>query len=805
MRVSLSWITRLLDRPDLGITPPELQARLSTRVAEIESELEISGPALSGVVVGKVLTCVQHPNADKLRCTTVELGRLPDGTSRVIPVVCGAPNVAIGQTVAVATIGAKLTMTDKDGKEAVITIKASKLRGEPSEGMICAADELGLGTDHDGIMVLDPALVAGTPLKQALQLGDTVMVIENHALTNRPDLWGQLGWAREIAAALDLPTPRTPSTGWPSLGSGWTATLADDGCSTYCGAVVDGVSNGDSPQWLRDSLSACGVRPLGLLIDITNFVMLELGQPLHAFDRRDVQGTAITVRSAAAGEAFTTLDGKTHQLAVGDLLICDAQRPVALAGIMGGMNSLVKADTTTVVLEGAIFRPERIRRTRIRSGVGSDSATRFEKGLPVENAPAALNRAIELLSQLCPGCRVTQRFSSGRLAAEPRLITLDPQRVTRMTGLVVPLDRQRQLLAGLGFTLRDDAVLAPWWRAKDIHGPADLVEEVARHHGYQHLVPEVPRLPAAAPLVNVLRQAEHRSRDVLSAHGWDEIAGYAFSSEAWVTALGWNGLIRLANPLSNEQTVLRGSLLPALLEAVARNRKHLATVALYEVGKRYGSGVGVGVTPDETVVVAGACAAVGDEAPFYAARDAALALLRGLGHAPTFAVRQQPHSELQTDRAGDVLVGKRVVGVCGEVPRTLRMQASLEQDRCGYFAIELEQLVTATGSLKPVLHVPPSRYQLVEREFTWICPEALPFGDLAAATRQAAGDLCHAVTLITIYRGKPYAAGEKAVSLRVALQSAERTLDEQDLVNVCKRITTAVEKRTSATLRTDPA
>ena len=802
MRVSLSWITRLLDRPDLGIAPPELQARLSTRVAEIEAELETSGPALTGVVVGKVVTCVQHPNADKLRCTTVDIGALPDGSRKIVPVVCGAPNVAVGQTVAVATIGARLAMTDKDGKEATITIKASKLRGEPSEGMICAEDELGLGASHDGIMVLDDALAAGTPLKQALRLGDTVMVIENHALTNRPDLWGQLGWAREIAAALDLPTPRTPSTAWATLGSEWSVTLADDGCPTYCGALVEGVSNGDSPQWLRESLEACNVRPLGLLVDITNFVMLELGQPMHAFDRRDLRGSAITVRSANAGESFTTLDGKQHQLQAGDLLICDVERPVALAGIMGGMNSLVKADTTSIVLEGAIFRPERIRRTRIRTGVGSDSATRFEKGLPAENAPAALNRAIELLQQLCPGCRVTQRFSAGRLAAEPLLIPLDPQRVTRMTGLVVPIERQRQLLTGLGFTVQADAVLAPWWRAKDIHGPADLVEEVARHHGYQHLVPEVPRLPAAAPLVNVLRQAEYRARDVLSAHGWDEVAGYAFSSEAWVAALSWNGLIRLANPLSSEQTVLRGSLLPALLEAVARNRKHLATVAIYEVGKRYGSGVGTGSTPDETVVVAGVCSAAGDEAPFYAARDAALALLRGLGHAPTYAARQQPHAELQPDRAVDLFIGKRHIGVCGEVPKALRTLAGAA-DRYGYFAIELEQLVAATGALKPVLHVPPSRFQLVEREFTWICPEALPFGDLVAATRQAAGDLCQDITLITTYRGKPYAEGEKAVSLRVALQAAERTLDEQDLLHVSKRITTAVEKRTSAKLRTD--
>lgn len=790
MRVSLSWISRLLDRPDLGIAPKDLQTRLSTRVAEIESELESSGPALEGIVVGKVLTCAQHLNSDKLRCTTVDIG------GKVVPIVCGAPNVAAGQTVAVATIGTKLSA---DGKE--FTIKAAKLRGEPSEGMICAEDEIGLGTGHDGILVLDDVLPAGKPLKQALGLGDTVMVIENHALTNRPDLWGQLGWAREIAAALDLPTPRTPSTTWEALGTGWTAAIIDEGCPTYCAAVVEGVTNGESPTWMRESLEACGVRAISLLVDVTNFVMLELGQPMHAFDRRDLRGTAINVRAATAGEPFTTLDGKAHQLQAGDLLICDGDRPVALAGIMGGENSLVKADTTSVVLEGAIFRAERIRRTRIRTGISSDSSTRFEKGLPAENAPAALNRAIELLAQLCPGATVTHRFAAGRLAAEVRTIPLDPQRVTRMTGLVVAPERQKQLLAGLGFEIKADSVIAPWWRAKDIHGPADLVEEVARHHGYQHLVPEVPRLPAAAPAVNVQRQAEYRARDVLSAHGWDEVGCYAFTSDAWIDALGADAakLIRLANPLSSEQTVLRPSLLPSLAEAVARNRKHLAAVAVYEVGKRYGTAVGAGATIDETVVVAGACAAAGDEAPFYAARDAALALLRGLGYDATFKVRSEPSAELQAGRAVDLFVGKRHAGIAGEIPKALRTLAGAPE-KVGFFAVELEPLVAALGAPKPVPHVAPSRFQQVDREFTWICPEALPFGDLASASRQAAGELCQGVELITIYRGKPYADGEKAVSVRVALQAADKTLGEQDLVHVNARIVTAVEKRTGARL-----
>ncbi len=801
MRVSLSWIKRLLGREDLGLSDRELQAKVSIRVAEIESELEESGPKLDGVVVGKVLTCVQHPNADKLRCTTVDIGR-----GAPVPVVCGAPNVAVGQTVAVATVGTKLSMPGKDGTPAEITIKAAKLRGEPSEGMICAEDELGLGAGHDGILVLADHFTAGMPLKQALGLGDTVFVIENHALTHRPDLWGQLGWAREIAAVLGLDAPITPNVRWRDEGQhdgkAWSATIRDGACLTYCGAVVEGVANGPSPQWLRDHLDACGVRPLGILVDVTNYVMLELGEPMHAFDLRSLTSGAITVRGATAGEAFATLDGKRHELQAGDLLICDGERPVALAGIMGGENSLIRDDTTSVLLEGAIFAADRIRRTRKHVGFSTDSSTRFEKGLPVEMAPAAIHRAIELLAELCPGSRVTQRFHAGRVAAEPRTIPLVPSEVKRLTGLEVPESRQRQLLTTLGCRIEGDTVTVPWWRTKDLHGMHDLVEDVLRHHGYERLQPEVPRLPAAAPVVNTLRAAEHRVRDVLSAHGWDEASTYAFTSDAWAKALGWDeaSLLRIANPLSQEQTCLRQSLLPTLIEALARNRKHATRVVLFEVGKRYGLGTGRGVTPEEEVVVSGICAAVGDEAPFYAARDAALAVLTGLGHPGLIAGRSTPHPECSPSRAVDLRVNGKIVGLAGEVPKALRVQANAPE-RVGWFSIDLERLVHAAGWGRPPIHRMPSRFQAVDREFTFVCPESLPWADLERAVAGAAGELHRRTELITVYRGKPYADGEKAVSVRLSLQSDERTLEEQELTGLQQRVVTAVEQRTPARIR----
>jgi phenylalanyl-tRNA synthetase beta chain len=739
-----------------------------------------------------VLTCVQHPNADKLRCTTVDVGG-----PAALPIVCGAPNVAVGQTVAVATVGC--TLRAADGKE--FAIKPAKLRGEPSQGMICAEDELGLGTSHDGIMVLDAALVPGTPLARVLGGGDEVFTVENHALTHRADLWGQLGWAREMAAALGLDAPAAPDLTWNDAPAGWTATIADDGCSTWCGAVVTGVANGESPEWLRRRLEACGLRPLGLLVDVTNYVMLELGEPMHAFDRRDIAGQAITVRSAAAGEPFTTLDGKAHTLAAGDLLIADAARPLALAGIMGGQGSMVRADTSEIVLEAAVFKADRIRRTRLRTGISTDSSARFEKGQRPEAAAAAINRAVALLAQLCPGCTVTARFHAGTRVGEARSAPFQPAAVGRLTGLDVPAAEQQAILARLGFAVEGDTVRIPWWRAKDCQGVADLVEEVARHHGYERIAPQVPRLSAAVPAANPLRDAEHRARRVLAGAGWDEVQTYAFTSTAWADALEWPAAqrIALAHPLSSEQTVMRLSLLPTLLEAVGRNRRHFDAVRIYEVGKRYGVGVGAGATPDETIVVSGVCAAAGDEAPFYAARDAALTLLAGLGHAATATVRTAPCAGFLGSRLVDLWIGKRQVGVVGEVAAAFRTQAGCPE-RVGAFSVDLEALIGAFGAAKPIAHSMPSRFQATVREFTFAAAEAVAYGDIAAAANQAAGELAAGVTLKDVYRGAPYSAGTKAVSIAVTLQSDERTLADADLAKVSARIPEAVARRTGATL-----
>ncbi|MEK7415058.1 MAG: phenylalanine--tRNA ligase subunit beta [Planctomycetota bacterium] len=798
MRVSLSWIRRLLNR-DLGVTDQELADKLSIHTCEIEG-VQRTGPNLDGVVVGRVLTCVQHPNADRLRVITVDVGGpIP------LPIVCGAPNVAVGQTVAVATVGTSLTMPGKDGKPTTITIKEAKLRGELSRGMICAEDELGLGASHDGIMVLSDAFKLGTPLAQALGVGDAVLEVSNTAITHRADLWGHLGWAREVAAILKLPAPAEPDIAWTDQPAGWSAKLADAGGWSYCGAVVEGVANHESPKWMRDLLEGAGVRPLGLLVDVTNFVMLELGEPMHAFDVRSFMGREVSVRTARKDEQIATLDGRNHTLAADDLVIADGDRALAVAGVIGGSASAVRADTSSILLEAASFAPERIRRTRLRHGIATDSAARFEKTIQPELGPAAINRAVALLAEICPGSRVTARFHVGPVSGEARTVAIDLRLVDTRTGLTDGTAAAREHLRALGFTATgsDDVagVTVPWFRRKDVQTAPDLIEEAGRMSGWHRIKSENPRLPAIAPRGNPQRTAEHRIRDALSAQGWDEVCTYVYASPAWCAALGLDEsrLVRLEHPPQPDWTFLRPSMLPGLLRAVTENRKSLSAIACYEVGKRYGSGIGRGTCADEATIVCGVVAAAHDQAPFFAARDAALAALSDLGYEARARPLSAPVVEFAAGRAVELCVNGKPFAVAGEVPKALRDLAGCPE-RVGWFRIELERLIDVVGEPSPIRYVTPSRFQSVENDFTWECAETQAYAELADATRRAGGALVIGVDLVGIYRGAPYQAGRKAVTIRATMQSEEKTLEEADIQAIRERVIALVTK-TGAALR----
>lgn len=796
MRISLNWVARLLGEERLAVSDEDLLDTLIDHLAEIEG-IESSLPELDGVIVGHVRTCAQHPDADRLRVCSVDVGG-----DEPLPIVCGAPNVAAGQKVAVATIGTVLEMTDKNGEVQSLKIKKGKLRGVASHGMICAEDELGLSDNHDGILVLDGDASIGAPLREALSNADRILDIDNHNINHRPDLWGHIGWARELAILFDKQQPPAIDISMPTHGDTWSVAIQDEHCTTYCGAVVEGVDNRPSPAWMQALLQAAGVRPLGLLVDVTNYVMLELGEPMHAFDRRQIAGTEIIVRSAAAGEIFTTLDGQEHELQAGDLLIADTQKSLALAGIMGGEGSMVRDDTSCIVLEAAIFDPGCIRQTRIRTGLSTESSNRFEKGLFPAMAPAAINRAIELIQKIIPEAQVSERFVSGDCSAEERLLDYDCALARRIIGIELSDANQQRSLKQLGFEQRGDQWLVPWWRHKDIEASIDLVEEVGRLHGYAQLPAEVPRLPAAVPQQNHLRQTEHRCRRILSGLGWDEVATYAFTSDAWAETLQWSAdqAIRLDHPLSSEQTVMRLSMLPTLFEALLRNRRHFDHVAIYEIGKMYGQNIFHAPCSDERLCLAGAFLEQGNDEPFYAARDAACAVLGRLGYDVSLQVSSDKRPGFDSQRQVDFIIDGRAFGYAAEIDTDLRKQHKC-RERAAFFHVDIEVLLEAIEHVKPVVMQAPSRYQQVEREFTWVCPEQLLWDELSNCVAGAAGKLCRAIDLMTVYRGDQIDAGKKAISMRVTLQADDRTLSDKELQKCSNKIIKTVEHQTSAALR----
>ncbi len=581
MHISYNWLSRHVDLT--GISPQELAENLTLSTAEVEEVFRFA-PHLSDVVVGHVLERVPHPDADKLGVCQVDVGQ-----GEPLNIVCGAPNVAGGQKVAVATVGTRLPGDFK--------IKKSKIRGVTSVGMICSVRELDLGDEHDGIWVLPEACEVGQPVAEALGIVDWVIDIDNKSLTHRPDLWGHRGMAREVAAIFQREL-KPLDTSLPALGSGapFPVTVADEACSRYLGLAIDGAQQELSPDWLRFLLLAVGQRPLDLLVDLSNFVMLDLGQPNHAFDRSRLGAQGIVVRKARQGETMTTLDGFERTLTSDDLLITDGDRPVALAGIMGGEDSKVEGDTSQLLLEVATFHPGTIRRTSARLGLRSDSSARFEKHLDPTLPESAAGHFARLLQAIQPQVNFPMALSdAGRWENPARSLTVRTARIRSRLGVSISDSEILSILERLQLSPVQNGeaitVSIPAARAtKDLGIEADLVEEVGRIYRYgniptENLVGEVVPAPA-----DPRRKLVRRLQDAMAGGArFHENMGYSFVPDRVLQAMKIQGLprVEVINPVAEGHSRMRRSLLPTLLDAARLNRQRHGQVALFEVGKGY--------------------------------------------------------------------------------------------------------------------------------------------------------------------------------------------------------------------------
>ncbi len=759
MKVPLSWLREYADPP---ASNEEIAARLSVATCEVERivrhGVDADADNLGRFRVGKVLSAEKHPNADRLQLCVVDVG----GAEQQI--VCGAWNFGAGATVAVALPGATLP----NG----LTLERRKLRGEMSEGMILAEDEVALGTDHSGIMLLSGELEAGTPLVDVLPLVEDVLEVE--VTGNRPDLLSIYGMAREVAALFDVPLADWPGVEPERAGDEPVPVdvEAPEGCPRYLARLFRDVTVGPSPLWLKGRVLAAGMRPISNVVDVTNYVMLAVGSPLHAFDHDTLRGGAVGVRRARDGEEIRTLDGQLRRLDPRDLVIKDGERAIALAAIMGGEETEVKDTTTNVLLEAANFEPITILHTSERLGLRTEGSNRWEKGVDPHLAGHAARLASQLFVETAGARWVAETDAQADLGSRP-VIELRPARTSALLGLDVPDEEQRSILRGIGFAVEGDAVTVPTWRARDVTREADLIEEIARFR-----LEDVPfTLPARREAVGRLpseQRLRRRVEDILVGCGL---------SEAYTPSLVAEDpepeALRLSLPLSSEQSILRTTLLPSLLAAAERNREAgNADVALFEIARAYlPSGREL---PNERWRVAAVL-----EGGYADAKGVVDALLGGLQI--EVAVERGEHPLFHPGKTG-----RLPQGWVGEVHPAVGS---------GWGAFELELGALAEALPERLLYADVITFPSVLQDLAFVVGEDVPAAELLAAIREAGGGLVRSVDVFDEYRGEQVGEGKRSLAFRVAFGSAERTLADEDVAPVRAAIVDALAQQFGAVLR----
>jgi phenylalanyl-tRNA synthetase beta chain len=762
VRVPVSW---LRDYVAVDMPLQELADRLSVTTAEVDGIERVGVAETDGNLelfrVGKVLSAEKHANADRLQLCSVDVG---EGSPRSI--VCGAWNFGAGATVAVALPGAVLP----DGTK----LEERKVRGEVSAGMILAEDEVGLGTDHSGIMLLPDDVEAGTPLADVLPLWDDVLLVESTG--NRPDLLSVYGIAREVAALYDVPL-RDISEG---QAQGEVPKDEDVGieiedyeaCPRYVGRLFRDVKIGPSPLWLKARLLAAGMRPISNVVDITNYVMLALGNPLHAFDHDKVVGKII-VRRARPGELLVTLDGTERALEPTDLVIADEARAIALAGIMGGQETEIADDTTNVLLEAANFEPAMIFQTAERLRTATEGQNRWIKGVDPYLAEHAANLATKLMLELTGARWVGHNDVHDKLPERPTF-AYDPKHADALIGLETPADEQRALLERLGFETKRDKVTAPTWRARDVTREVDAIEEIARFR-----LDAVPfTLPSRRAMFGRLTREQLLLRRVE-----DTLAGLGLA-ETYTPSLRPDdpdpNAYRLPEPISAELAVLRTTLIPSLADAVRNNLDAGADrIGLFEIARVFlPSGDEL---PDEHVRLGAIL-----EGDFFRAKGVVEALCRALKVEPAY--ERGTHELLHPGKTA-----RLPWGWLGELhPRLLDGTWSV-------FELELADFFAASRA--PITYEDVITYPPVRQDLAFSVPEEASAGELVAAAREAAGPELREMRAFDVYRGDQVGPGRKSIAFSVTFQSPDRTLSDEDANRLRKAITDAVATRFGGELR----
>ena len=799
MRLALDWLAEWIDLPKAQ----ELAHRLDMGGFE-DSVVEETGPDLSGVRVGHVISREQHPNADRLSVCRVDLGE-----GDPVEIVCGAPNVAAEQKVAVATPGSVLP----DGTK----LKKTKLRGVTSHGMICCTRELGLGEEHEGILVLDPGAPVGAPLPEVLTSGDRVL--EVGITPNRGDTASVLGIAREVQAhfggEIRVPASEPPESGAAAADPARVSIEAGDVCHHYVARLVSGVRVGPSPEWLTQRLEASGIRPINNVVDVTNYVLLEFGQPLHAFDLSSLRGAEIRVRRAQPGEKLATLDRETRELSGDDLVIADAERAIALAGVMGGADTEVSDATADVLIESAHFHPTAVRLSARRHGLRSEASYRFERGVDREGVVRAADRCALLLAELAGG-----KVCSGTLEAwgEPPQVTTDvsvsAERANRLLGTAFSTDEMAALLRRVGVECQETQPglltgAIPTHR-NDLHVPEDLIEEVARIYGYDRIPTTMPtgRLEPVEP--RLIQRLVEGAQDALVGAGLCETVSFPFLAESELAGLRLREddprrrTVRISNPIKEEEPLLRSLLLPTLLRVARQNLARQAErVAIFEVSRVF-LPQGGSELPREPVEAAALLVDAGQrglwqekQAPLYfQAAGVAERLLSALGYLPTLREGTAPY--LHPGASAAIMVGGRVIGAVGEIHPEVARHFEIDMP-CAAFEVDLSALAELPQRRASYQDV--SRFPHIRRDIAVLVDAARPAGEILRGLRKAAGKDCISVDLFDRYEGRGVPEGRVSLAFRLIFQRADRTLTDAEIAPAVEKVVRMLSERFDGELR----
>ncbi|MDR3001025.1 MAG: phenylalanine--tRNA ligase subunit beta [Fibromonadaceae bacterium] len=784
MKISLNWLKRHLD---IKVSVEEISSKLTSLGFEVEG-VEEFGKVYSGLLVAEVLECGPHPDSDHL-----SLAKVFDGKEN-LQIVCGAPNVKAGIKAVLAPIGIELPFPD--GKS--LKIKKSKIRGYESFGMLCAEDEIGLSDDHEGILILPDDAPVGSSFAE---LGYYDTVFELNVTPNRPDALSHLGIARELAAVYGLAlngvecsrdAMHCVSTTFNANPPKLTVT-ALDACPHYVGRVINNVKIAPSPEWLQKLLKAVGLNPINNVVDITNFVLMDIGQPLHSFDLGKLSGGEVVVRFAEEGEKFTTLDGKEHVLKNTDLAICDGNRPACLAGVMGGLESEITEETKDVFLESAFFNPTVVRKQAKRLGLSTDSSYRFERGVDFELQNFASDYACSLIAEIAGGTVAEKlEFISPEHLPKRSAVPLREERIEKLLGIKVPLEEAKKLLAGIGIK-----EIMPSWRF-DLEREADLIEEVARLIGYDKIPYDVPSFKAEPNELPLQEKINRKIRYSLSALGLHECLSLRFTSKKKTEQVFGNSddkranPAKLLNPLSEELGVLPTSLMPNLIFSAAENAKHQKSVRLFEVSKAQFPTPETASEKDpgfEEIPLLGIVYAEA-KMEFLQFKGLLNAFFKSLHVSVNFEVPETPEVFLHPGRSAVLKLGKKTLGCCGELHPAVQNKFDLKMNT---FVCEIDLSVLETAFLKPVSFKEFSRQMIIERDVSIEADELVTHVELLSKFKGFNPKFLVGIELISIYQGEKIAAGKKNLLYRFYYQAPDRTLTDEEINAVHTKLREKIE------------